>query len=123
MRNFGWIGAALVLMGASSVMGQEREASLVRLVVPGSSFDIMLAMAKNPTTTVDLGWSPDALVLHLIGGELAIPFENFETMFEAMNVLRSPVGASHVYDLRKVGAQPVALYVVPRLMETPAKLN
>src|SRR4051812_7202768 len=91
--------------GARSILG--------KIGGTGLQFRYMLAMPKNPTTTVDLGWSPDALVLHLIGGELAIVFENFETMFEAMNVLRSPVGASRVYDLRKVGAQPVALYVVP----------
>ena len=114
MRNFGWICTALVITAATSVMGQEREASLIRLVVPASSFDIMLAVPKTPATTLDLGRSPDALLLHLIGGELALSFENFETMFEAMNILRSPVGASHVYDLRQIGPQPVALYLVPK---------
>jgi hypothetical protein len=113
-----WMCAALaVIAGGGSVAAQEQEASLRRIEVSNAGFDIVLAMSKMPAEIVDLGESPDALVLHLAGGRLALGFESVEAMMDAIDTLRTPVGASHVHQPGSGTAQPVAVYIVPK---TPA---
>ena len=58
--------------------------------------------------------SPDALIVHLIGGELVLAFDDADKMLRAAELLRLPVSASHW--LRKDGKlrTPFAVYVVPK---------
>ena len=63
--------------------------------------------------TFDLSESPDALLVHLVGGELALGFDNPEKMLKALDSLRRPIGAFHV-DGPALGSRiPVALYLAP----------
>ena len=114
MRSRIWVCAALAVIAARPVAGQEQEAFLQRIEVRDSSFDIMLAIPKTPPTIIDLAESPDALVLHLTGGKLALGFESVEAMLDAIDALRTPVGASWVRDPGGITPRPVAVYIVPK---------
>ena len=110
MLKHSLICAALVALGTGSVNAQQQEAVLQKVAVPGAGFDIILAMPKSPGTTINLGNSPDALVAHLIGGELALSFDGEEKMLKALNSLQLPVCALHV---DSKASKPVAVYIVP----------
>jgi hypothetical protein len=114
MRTRLWICAALALLAGGPVAAQEQEAMLRRIEVSNSGFDIMLATSKVPAAIVDLAESPEALVLHLAGGRLALVFESVEAMLDAIDTLRSPVGAAQVHHPGSSAAQPVAVYLVPK---------
>lgn len=113
MRSRIWICAVLALIAVGPVAAQEQQASLRRIQVPDSSFDIMLAMPRTPVAIIDLAESADALILHLAGGKLALSFESVESMLEAIDTLRTPIGASQVRHPGSDPAQPIALYIVP----------
>ena len=109
-----WICAALAMIAGGPVAAQEREASLRRIEVSNAGFDIMLAIPKVPAANIDLAESPDALVIHLTGGKLALGFESVEAMMDAIDTLRAPVGASQVHRPGSGAAEPVAVYIVPK---------
>ena len=101
--------AALVALGVGQVHAQKQEAVLQLVEVPGAGFDFVLASPKPGAGALpDLGNAPDALVIHLHGGELAVAFEDAYEMLKAIDALRSPVWA------HSVGQRPIALYMVPR---------
>ena len=107
------ICAALIAFSASAANAQQKEAILQKLEVPGGAFEIIVAMPKPQGVTFDLSKSPDALLVHVIGGELALGFENAENMLKALDSLRRPIGTFHV-DGPALGSRiPVALYLVP----------
>jgi hypothetical protein len=107
------ICAALLAFGAASANAQQQEAVLQKLTVPGADFDIVLAMPRSPPQRMDdLNMSPDALVVHLIGGELVLAFDDAGKMLKAAESLGSPVSASHW--VRKDGRTPFAIYVAPK---------
>ena len=80
------ICAALIAFAAGAANAQQKEAILQKLEVPGAAFDIIVAMPKPQGVTFDLSESPDALVVHLIGGELALGFDNAEKMLKALEL-------------------------------------
>jgi hypothetical protein len=101
--------AALVALGAGPVHAQKQEAVLQLVDVPGAGFDLVLASPKPGAAALpDLGNTPDALVMHLHGGELAVVFEDAQEMLKAIDTLRSPVWAD------SAGQRPVALYRIPK---------
>jgi hypothetical protein len=101
------LGVLTVPVGA-----QQREAGLHRMRVSGAAFDIVLAMPKSPPQWMDgLNMSPDALLMHLTGGELIVAFEDAREMLKAAETLRSSMSSSHW--VGKDGT-PLAVYVVPR---------
>lgn len=107
------ICAALITFAAGAANAQQKEAILQRLEVPGATFDIIIAMPRPQGVTFNLSGSPDALLVHLVGGELALAFDNPEKMLKALDSLRRPIGALHV-DGPALGSRiPVALYLVP----------
>ena len=81
------ICAALIAFTAGAANAQQKEAILQKLEVPGAAFDIIIAMPKPQGMTFDLSESPDALLVHLIGGELALGFDNAEKMLKALELL------------------------------------
>src|SRR5262245_1681671 len=104
--------AALITFTGNSVSAQPREAMLQKVEIPGATFDLVVAMPTAPGAVLDLGESPDALVIPLAGGELALGFESAEQMLNTLDSLRSPVGAVHI---RRDGADspiPVTVYMV-----------
>jgi hypothetical protein len=108
------ICAMLIALSTSSVNAQQQEAVLRKLVVPGAGFDLLIAMPKSPGgVTYDFSESPDALIIHLIGGELALGFDDTEKMIKALASLRRPVGAFHVESPNRRSRIPVAVYIVP----------
>ncbi len=107
-------GAAIIAFGIGSASAQQLEAILQKVEVPGAAFDLMLAMPKTPTVIIDLSESPDALVIHLVGGKLALGFEKAEDMLKATEFLRSPVGAFHIRPDNGNARVSAAVYVVPK---------
>jgi hypothetical protein len=104
--------AALWAFGSVPAAAQQQEAVLKRLEVPGAAFDLVLAMPKSPPRQFyDLSESPDALVVHLIGGALVLTFEDALDMMKAAESLRSPVGTSHVAGKETKFRVPLAIYV------------
>ena len=101
--------AVLVALGVGQVHAQKQEAVLQLVEVSGAGYDFMLASPKPGAGALpDLSNAPDALVMHLHGGELVVAFEDAQQMLEAIDALRSPVWAG------SAGQQPVALYLIPK---------
>ncbi len=108
------ICAALVVLCTCAANAQQQEAVLKKLEVPGAGFDIVIAMPKSQTgETIDYSKSPDALVVPLIGGELALAFDDEAAMLKAINTLQLSAGDFDVQSKNRKLPKPIALYVVP----------
>src|SRR5204863_8672848 len=88
------ICCALVLAAGSS-SAHEREAILQKIEVPGANFEMLVATAKQGGAIYDLAGSPDALVIHLIGGKLWVGFDDAAKMLETIDTLHRPLGSLH----------------------------
>lgn len=108
------ICAVLLAFGIGQINAQQpqQEAVLQKIELPGAGFDIVLAMPKSPRTPIDLGSAPEAMVIYLVGGELALTFDSAETMLKARDSLGLPIGAFHT-DGR--ASKPIAVYAIPKL--------
>jgi hypothetical protein len=111
------IGAALfAACGSSPTAAQQWEAALKRVEVPGTTFDLVLAVPKSPPRALpDLSESPDALIVHLIGGELVLNFEDALEMMKAAQSLGSPIATSRVAGKVPEIGVPFAVYAVRKL--------
>ena len=97
------------------VAAQKQEAAMRRVQSSIDGFDIWLTVPKSPARPVyDLGASPDALIVHLIGGELVLVFDDAYDMAGALEILRSPIAASHFVSKDGKSRTPFALYVCQR---------
>ena len=108
------ICAALLTAAMGTANAQQQEAVLQRIAVPGAHFEIILAMPKSGGVTYRLAKSPEALLLHLIGGELALGFDDEEKMLKALDTLQLPVCSFHVETKNSKNRAPVAVYIVPK---------
>ena len=109
------ICVALAAFAAGPVYAQKQEAVLQHIEVPGTDFNLALAVPKPGAGALpDLGNTPEALVVHLHGGALAVVFDDAGDMMTALDFLKSPVGAFHVGGKGNRSPQPVALYIVPK---------
>ena len=108
------IFAALLAVVPFTAQAQQLEAVLHRMEVPGANFEIIVARPSSSGVTIDLGRAPEALVIHLIGGELALSFDSEERMLRTLDSLQLPVGAFQVERAGSASREPVAVYVVPR---------
>ena len=107
-------GAVLALSSASAA-AQQQEAVLQRMRVAGADFDIVLAIPKSPQRILeDLSMSPDALIMHLTGGQLVVTFEDPHEMLRVAESLRSSASSFHCVTKDSKACTPLALYVVPR---------
>lgn len=106
------ICAAFMAITMGSATAQQREAMLQRIAVPGSGFDIVVAMPKPDGATYSLANSPDALVVHLIGDDLALAFDDPWKMIKTFDYLRKPIGAFYVDSPDLKSRIPIALYMV-----------
>lgn len=105
---------ALTFLGLPSVNAQRLEASLQRIEVPGAGFEIVLASTKTPAVTINLGESPEALVVPLVGSALALTFEDGADMLAVLEYLRHP-GYSFLAPGRDGHpSRAAALYIVPK---------
>src|SRR5262245_996318 len=100
---------------SAPVAAQQQEAVLNRLDVPGAAFDLIVALPKSPSRPFyDLSESPEALVVHVIGGKLVLTFEDELEMIKAAEFLKSPVGAFQVAIREATSSIPYAVYVIPK---------
>jgi hypothetical protein len=102
------ICATLIVLGTASVNAQQQEAILQTVELPGTGLDIVLAMPKSPAAIINLAMSPDALVINLVGGRLALPFNSENEMLKTLVSLQRP-GCAFQTKTKK----PVSVYVVP----------
>jgi hypothetical protein len=108
------ICALLIALIAGSAVAQQQEAILQRVVVPGSGFDLLVATPKTlGGRTFDLRDTPDALIVYLNGGELALVFDDTEEMVKALDLLRRSIGAFHLDVPNREERAPIAIYAVP----------
>ena len=105
------ICAILVALGSNPARAQQQEAVLHRVEVPGTGFDVVVAIPKVRGVVYDLAEAPDALLVHLNGGALALAFESVESMVEALDLLRRPVCASLVVSKDGISRLPMAVYL------------
>jgi hypothetical protein len=113
MLKYFSISVVLLTLGLSLAQAQQQEAVLYRVGVPGAGFDIIVAKPGSGAT-VNLDRSPDALVVQLIGGELALSFDSEERMLRALDSLQLPACAFQVERASSISREPVAVYVVPK---------
>jgi hypothetical protein len=109
------ICAAFLAIGTGPLSAQQQEAVLQKIELPGAGFDILLAMPKTPAgAMINLGDSPEALVVHLIGGELALAFDGEEKMIKVLDSLQRPICSFHAESKDLKSPTPAAVYVVPK---------
>jgi hypothetical protein len=107
------ICAVLIAFATGTANAQER-AVLRKIEAPGAGFDVLIATPKSPGgASYSLSESPDALVIHLVGGELALEFDDVEKMVKALDFLRRPIGAFRMESPDRRLQIPIALYIVP----------
>jgi hypothetical protein len=111
------IGAALIAMATGTANAQYREAVLQKIEAPGSSFDIVVAMAKPGGWTFDPRTQRDAYlggVVHL-GDTLVHPLtEDFLRTFTNIALLPHPACSFHAPSKNGEAGTPVVVYVVPK---------
>ena len=88
---------------------QQREATLQRIEILGASFDLLIAAPKPAGVIYDLAESPDALLLNLAGGELAIGFERVDAMLKTLELVRTPI-----YSFGGKGHTAITIYTLPK---------
>ena len=109
LKHLSLCGTLFVLM-AGAATAQQRDAVLQKIDVPGVAFDLIVATPKPDGVTYDLSESPDALLVHLAGGKLALGFERADTMLKALETVQ---GAGCAFVDSK-SHTPVAVYVAPK---------
>ncbi len=113
MRKYLAICATFLALATNAANAQEREAVLRKVDVPGTGFDIVLATAKSPAAVVH-ELDADALVVHLIGGKLALAFEDADHMIKTLDALQVPACSFQLDSKDGKTRNPVAMYVVPK---------
>jgi hypothetical protein len=115
------ICAAFVALAAGPVYAQKQEAVLRHIEVPGTDFNFVVASPKPGAGILqDLGNMPEALVVHLQGGALAVVFDDAGEMIKALDLLQAPAIDFRVETDRGGTPQPVALYIVSKVRGLPA---
>jgi hypothetical protein len=105
----------LTAFGPASLNAQQQGAVLQKMEVPGADFEIVVAIPKHPAAAMhDLSKSPDALILHLVGGQLVLGFDTPEKMLAALESVRSPGCSLHVDGKGDKPPKPVAVFVVAK---------
>jgi len=108
------ICATLVALATIPLKAQQWEAVLQQVELPGVGFNLVLATPKSPSTVVNLGLSPEALIAPLIGGALALSFDDGAKMTEAIDTLQHPACAFQAESKDGNATTPVSVYVVPK---------
>jgi hypothetical protein len=117
MPKFSTACAALIALATGPLSAHEREANIQRVTGPDDTFDLIIGTPKSANAPIyDLSESPDALIIHLTGGELWIAFDDAAKMLEAVEMLRRPIGAFRVRDQDN----PIAAYIIPKSRALPA---
>src|SRR5262249_55941171 len=81
--------------------------------LPQAGFDLVVATRKSRAPSIDLDASPDALVLPLAGGRLALSFEDAGKMIAMIDTLQRPGCSFQTARHDGLPAEPVSVYVVP----------
>jgi len=117
------ICAALVVLGTGVVNAQQQEATLRKVDVLGTGFDLVFAMAKPGGAYTDLRGIPDPLVAYAGDGKLAFAIDdNVVEMFKDIGILNAPACTFQLTSGDNKSPQPVSVYVVPK-HEAPAAIR
>ena len=109
------IFTALFALGAGPLYAQEQEAVLQTVEVPGAGFNFVVATPHPEGGALpDLANTPEALIVHLHGGMLALVFDDPSEMVKAFDSLITPVCAFETAGRGGSAPQPLALYIVPK---------
>src|SRR5437867_8107256 len=105
---------AVLISFATGTANAQQQAVLRKMEAPGAGFDVLIAMPKSPGGAgYSLSESPDALIIHLVGGELVLEFDDAEKMVKALDSLRRPIGTFRMVSPDHRLQIPVAVYIVP----------
>jgi hypothetical protein len=116
------IGIVLVVLAVASANAQQREATLQRLPVPGTNFDIIIVTPKAGGAVIDQRGLPDPLIVNIAGGELAVAVDGeVEKMFKD-GFLLAPNCTFHV-NHKGGDASPVGVYVVPKSQKSASQMR
>lgn len=102
--------AALIVFASSAANAQQREAVFQKVGVQGAAFDVIVAAPRSGGAIFDLSESPDALLINLAGGKLALGFEQADTMLKMLESVQAQ-GCSFVDSKSHT---PVAVYLLPK---------
>ncbi len=110
------MGAVFVAAGTLSAAAQHRDVILQKVQVPGTDFDIVLAMSAPPTTpTFGAAARKDALVTYPIGDELAYATTGeIEDMLKEVGSSLMPIHAFRVESNGPRSSTALNVYVVPK---------
>ncbi|HTS40230.1 MAG TPA: hypothetical protein VMH84_06805 [Xanthobacteraceae bacterium] len=100
------IFAALVVLSTGSANAQQREATFQKIVVPGSSFDIVVATPKLGSPTVNYAKEIDPNVFYLGNGLVTAYTTELAKMLDLATLMRP----AHM----TIVGTPVVIYVVPK---------
>ena len=113
------ICAVLLVVGNCEVKAQQQEATLQKVELPGTGFDIVFAMAKPGGAIADLRGMPDPLVVYSGEGKLAFAMDDkVLEILRDVDVLNAPPCTFQM--ISNEGNSPVTLYVVPKYERTAA---
>ena len=110
------IFAALMVLATGSVNAQQREAIFQEIVVPGSNFDIVLAMAKPGSPTVNYAKEIDPNVIYLGNGLVTAYTPELAEMVGIDTLL-------HPAHTTMAGYGTVLTYVVPKRTASTAAMR
>jgi hypothetical protein len=113
MLKYFSVCAALIALATGTANAQQ-QAVLRKMEAHGTGFDVLIATPKSPGGAgYSLSESPDALIIQLVGGELALEFDDVDKMIKALDSLRQPIGAFRIESPDHRLQIPVAIYIVP----------
>jgi hypothetical protein len=106
------ICAMFVTLATGTPHAQQQEAVLAKTTAPGVGFDIVLAMAKPGSGTIDLRGLPEPTVAYIADGALALAIDD-EVLrtFKDIGSLQKPNCIFHA-DSKGRPSVPLAIYVI-----------
>lgn len=106
------IRTALVAFGTTSAQSGEWQTALQQLDVPGAWSDGVITKPRSATATFRRDQSPEAPVLHLVGGAPALPSEGADAGPKNTDTSQRPVCALDVEGSR--APEPRVLCFLPK---------
>jgi hypothetical protein len=117
------IFAALVALGPNSVTAQEREAIFQKVAVSGASYDMILAVAKPGSPTVDYRDQPDPNIIYLGNGLVTAYTAELSKMLDLATLLQPALSFAPSSGDKKDRAPILVYFVSKKTASTTAAMR